>query len=589
MPLDGVLLNSVLTELQDTIIDGKIDKIHQPEKDEIHMTIRAKGENYRLLLSASPNYPRIHFTEQRKQNPDPPPMFCMLLRKHLTSGRIVNIVQPQFERIIELHIESKDELGDVTVKRLIIEIMGRHSNIILVDGNGKILDSIKHITDEISRVREVLPGKQYVVPPSHGKVNPLETDSQMLMQRFNQSQTDKKADRFLSDLFTGVSLQTAGEICFLAIGARDLGIQELSDEEKLKIIEAFKDFFQKVKNKEFQTVVLKDPSGMPRDIFPFPYFQYSSENQEHFASVSQALEYFYLEKDRKDRMHQRSAYLNKVLKQNLERCRKKLAVLQEELLEAENDEKYRLWGELITANIYQIPKGAKEVSLLNYYDPEGSSIIIPLDENKTAAKNAEAYFRKYNKAKKALEMISRQIEENQLEIQYLESLLHSLENCTDELEVNEIRQELIEEGYIKAGEKAKQKDRPSKTSKPHHFISSDGFDMYVGKNNHQNDMLTLKIAGPNDIWLHTKNIPGSHVIIKADGKKVPEKTLLEAGLLAATFSKGKQSSNVPVDYCPRKNVKKSSGAKPGMVIYENYKTMYITPSEEEVKKLKKIY
>jgi predicted ribosome quality control (RQC) complex YloA/Tae2 family protein len=307
---------------------------------------------------------------------------------------------------------------------------------------------------------------------------------------------------------------------------------------------------------------------------------------ERYSSVSEMLEAFYSERDRLERLQQRTSYLSKLLKANLERCQKKLALQLEELQQAKEADKFRLWGELLTANAHSIPKGLKEVTLVNYYDPNGSTITIPLDEKKSPIQNAQEYFKKYSKAKNTLDKVSKQIEESREEIDYLEALLESLEKCTEESDVEEVYQELAEQGYIK--KTTKEKRQAPAPSKPHHFISSDGFDIFVGKNNYQNDRLTLKTAGANDIWLHTKNIPGSHVIIKTGGRPVPENTLVEAALLAAYFSKGRNSSNVPVDYCPRKNVKKPSGAKPGMVIYEGYNTIYVTPSEEKIQSIKKL-
>lgn len=573
MALDGVLLNCIMEELEDKIIGGRIDKIHQPEKDEIHIGIRANNQNFKLLISASSNYPRIHLTMLQKSNPLSPPVFCMVLRKHLTGGRIVNIEQPDFERILILYIESRDELGDLATKRLIVEIMGRHSNIILVDENGVIIDSIKRITEEISRVRQVLPGIPYVFPPSQNKQNPLMQEHASLENILNSSEDAKKAARTIQNNFTGISRVTALEIA------------HRGETDSLPM--AFLEFFEKVKLKDFEPVLLKDETGRPKDIFPFPYFQYDLNLQESFESVSMALELFFDARDRMDRIRQRTSHLLKVLNTNLERAQKKLGILMEEYKAAQNADKYRLYGELITANIYQIPKGMEKVELVNYYDPNGSLVEIPLDKNKTPNQNAQAYFKKYNKAKNALIMIEQQIKETQEEIQYLDTQLDNLNKCTEESEIEEIRQELAQEGYIRLRSERK---RPKKIapSKPYHFLSSDGFHIYVGKNNTQNDRLTLKTAEPDDLWLHTKDIPGSHVIIKTQGKELPEQTLLEAGILAAYFSKAKNSTKVLVDYCPRKNVRKPSGAKPGMVIYENYRTMYVTPDEAVINSLKKI-
>ena len=573
MALDGVLLNCILEELKDTILGGRIDKIHQPEKDEIHIGIRAKNQNHRLLISASANYPRIHLTELQKSNPVTPPVFCMVLRKHLMGGRIINIEQPGFERIIILYIESRDELGDLSTKRLIIEIMGRHSNIILVDDKDFIIDSVKRITEEISRVRQVLPGNPYLFPPSQNKHNPLLQEPSKLDEILNTDKDTKKAARAIQNYFIGISRVTAKEIVHRG--------------EKSSLSKAFYNFFERVKSKDFDPVLLKDEAGRPIDIFPFPYYQYDIKLQKSFESVSLALEIFFHTRDKMDRMRQRTAHLFKVLNTNLERAQKKLGILMDEYNKAQNADKYRLYGELLTANLYQIPKGTEKVELVNYYDPNEGIIEIPLDKNKTPNQNAQAYFKKYNKAKNALIMIDKQLKETQNEIQYLDSQLDNLSKCTEESEIGEIRQELAQEGYIRLRSERKRSKKLA-PSKPYHFLSSDGFHIYVGKNNTQNDRLTLKTAEPEDLWLHTKEIPGSHVIVKTKGKDLPKQTLLEAGILAAYFSKAKNSTKVPVDYCSRKNVRKPSGAKPGMVIYENYQTMYVTPDESIINNLKKI-
>ncbi len=587
MAFDGILLNCVINELEEKILNGRIDKIYQPEKDEIIILIRNKGSNYRLLLSANPNNSRMHLTQISKDNPLSAPMFCMLLRKHLLGGRIINIEQPQFERIAVIHVKNKDELGDLTVKKLIIEIMGRHSNIILVDKTNKILDSIKHVSQEMSRVRQVLPGKQYIFPPSQGKQNPLAQDFGSVLEFIESSNTAQKPDKLISSGFTGISRVSAREIVFRAIGQKECSIKSLSPEEKSKLASSFIDFFEMIKTKNFHPCILKDDQERLIDVFPVLFYHYPLDYQKHFASISEALDLFYRERDKKDRMKQLSSNLFRVLNTNLERAQNKLGVLLEEMRDAEKAETYKLWGELITANIYNIPKGAEEVQLVNYYDENGATVSIPMDPKKSPAQNAQAYFKKYNKAKNAIEMVGKQIKETREEIIYIENQLHNLEKCTDEADIEEIREELIKEGYIKNNSRKKRPPKPT-PSKPHHFISSDGFDIFVGKNNAQNDRLTLKTASSEDIWMHTKDVPGSHVIIKTQGRSIPDSTLYEGAMLAAYFSKARTSSNVAVDYCPRKNVKKPRGARPGMVIYENYNTIYVTPSEAEIGKMRKV-
>ena len=575
MALDGVLLNGLSRELETELAGGRLDKIQQPEKDEIHLTLRNKGNNYRLLLSASASHPRIHLTEQSKTNPLVPPMFCMVLRKHLSNSRLISVQQPGMERILEIGFETIDELGDLTVKKLTIEIMGRHSNIILRNSDDHILDAIKHIDSSISRVREVLPGRMYTYPPSQGKTNPLEANGDHVSGQLLSSEPGSSPVNVLTRSYMGVSKVTAEELFYR------------SDQKLSGLPSTFVEFFNLVRNNQWQPVVFMDPAGKPMDIFPMVYTVYDIGSLKTFPSFSKAMDEFFRLRDGLERIRQRTTNLHRVIKNNLDRCHRKLGMQVEELEKAKGAENFRLFGELITSNIYQIPAGAEEVSVVNYYDPDSSIITIPLDPIKTSAQNAQSYFKKYNKARTVQEVQSRFMKETREEIQYLESISQNLSMCTDENDILEIQQELIQQGYLKEQKKGKKAKRKLPVSSPHHFLSSDGFEIFVGKNNIQNDLLTLKSSYPHDLWFHTKTIQGSHVIVKTNRQTIPETTLLEAANLAAYFSKGRSSANVPVDYCPRKNVKKPGGAKPGMVIYEQYNTIYITPSEEKVLAMKK--
>ncbi len=586
MALDGILLYGIAEELRKSLTGGRVEKVHQPEKDELHLLIRSQGENHKLLLSASANHARAHLTHIQKQNPITPPMFCMVLRKHLTGSRLISVKQPGMERILEFSFEGFNELGDVTVKTLTIEIMGRHSNIIFVDKEGKILDSVKHISEAISSVRQVLPGGVYAYPPSQGKLDPLTQDVESLLGVFSDWDKSVNLDRRIAESFTGISKQSAAEIMFRAYGGN--AMQTWDEASRGMLAKTFIDFFDEVRSFAFRPTLLIDDTQRPKDISPFPYHQYAHMQLNTYNTFVEALDTYYLERDKGDRISQRTAHMNKVIKINLDRCEKKLAIQEQDILDAQNAEKYRLYGELLTANIYSLPSGVSEVSVHNYYDPDGSNLVIPMDSTKNPQKNAQHYFKLYGKSKTTLEKQKKMRTMNLQEIQYLESLTEHLSKASNELEILEIRQELMREGYIKrAPVKGKGKLKKSPTSKPHQYLSSDGFDIYVGKNNFQNDELTLKFASGNDLWLHTKVIPGSHVIVKSQGQEVPATTLKEAALLAAYYSKGRMSQNVPVDYCPRKNVKKPGGAKPGMVIYDHYNTFYVTPSEEEIAALKK--
>lgn len=584
MAFDGIMLSSVVKELQSKIVGGRINKIYQPERDEIHIYIRANRQDYILYLSSSPNFPRIHLTQYTKPNPQTPPMFCMVLRKHLTNAKIVGIEQPKFDRICHIKVESIDELGDISIKTLAIEIMGRHSNIILFDTQRNIIDSIKRIPDTVSSVRQVLPGETYTLPPGKEKQNPLLEEGTTL-RNILMGVRPEQFSRAIFDNYMGISKISAKEIVYRALkdGNGEIDFREQID----RLCVSFLNFFDNVKESSFCPTILKDERGQYMDILPFTYIQYAPQLQESYDSPSQAIDIFYFERDKADRIRQHSSDLYKLLKRQLEHNENKLGIQRDELNRSKNADQYRLWGELITANIYQIPKGASEVALLNYYDPKGTSIIIPLDPNKTPAQNADRYFKKYTKLQNAYRQLSKQVADTVDEIKYIESQIENLNNCTEVLELEEIREELIQEGYIKKShKKSRKKKRKNEYSKPYHYISSDGYDIYVGKNNRQNDYLTLRMANNDDVWMHVKTIPGSHVVIKAQGTKIPNTTLEEGAMLAAYYSKGRHSSNVAVDYCFKKYVRKPSGARPGMVIYDNYSTVYVTPKEELIKTLK---
>ena len=576
MAFDGVLLYGLAKELEAALAGGRVDKIQQPEKDEIHLIIRSKGSNHKLVLSANASYPRIHLTRQSKTNPLSPPVFCMVLRKHLLGSRLIFINQPGMERILEIGFDTVDELGDQSRKTLVIETMGRHSNIILMDSNALVLDAIKHINHSISRIREVLPGRPYSYPPSQNKINPLTVEMVDVKRILQSTDPENRLANLLTRSYTGISKATAEEICYRG------------GEEPCKIAVSFMQFFQQVKDNDFQPTLLMDQSGKPRDIFPMVYTLYPPSLLKSCSSFSEALDDFFVMRDQMERLQQRSAQLHRIIKNNLERCYKKLALQKDELANAKSAKQYRLLGELITSNIHQIPTGAAEVTLLNYYDVNNAMITIPLDPTKTPAQNAQYYYKLYNKAQRVLKNQSRLIKETQEELDYLESISQHLSMSTHADEVSEIREELVRGGYIREQSKNRGVKKQSLLSKPHRFLSSDGFEILVGKNNIQNDQLTLKNARSNDLWLHTKNIHGSHVIVRTEGKPVPNTTILEAANLAAYYSKGHSSANVPVDYCLRKNVKKPGGAKPGMVIYEQHKTIYVTPSEAMVSSMDRL-
>lgn len=591
MSLDGIVVKSITDELQSLIIDGKIDKIYQPEQDEIALNIRNKGENFKLLMSASSNNPRIYITQSSKINPTNPPMFCMLLRKHLQGGKIISIHQPSLERILKIGIQNLDELGIMTTKELVIELMGKHSNIILIEKESKkIIDSIKRIPLSVSSVRQVLPGLEYKLPPSQDKFNPIEINKGKFCDILPSSIKPIQVYKYLYSTFIGLSPLIAKEICYNANIEDTKDINLLTEKEINNLYASFEKIYDAVKNSKFTPIMIKSKNGF--DVIAFSSVilsQYGNLPIVKYNSVSCLLEDFYNIRDKMDRIKQKSTDLRKLVSNKYERALNKLAKQKDELIQANKREKYKIYGDLITANMYRIERKQSEIELENYYSQNLEKVKIKLNPSLSPSQNAQKYYKKYNKLKNAHEVVSEQLIKTQEEVQYFENILLSLDNCTEVNELDEIREELQNEGYIKRSvSKNKKKDSKSHTSRPHHFISTDGCEIFVGKNNKQNDYLTLKIANKEDLWMHTKDIPGSHVIIKSKNNTIPESSIVEGALLAAYYSKAKMSSNVPIDYTEKKNVKKPNGAKPGMVIYDYYNTIYVTPESEVVNKIKKI-
>lgn len=586
MALDGLVIHCIVNELNKKLLGGKIDKVYQPENDEVVLHIRNNKENFKLVLSCSASNPRVYLANNyKKENPINAPMFCMLFRKYIQGGNIVNISQIGFERIIKISVESFDELKEKTTKDIIIEIMGRHSNIILTHSlDNKIIDSAKRIPPSVSRVRQILPGQTYVLPPKQDKLNPIDEVS---LNLFVDTLTSFNGPIFkaIYSKFLGVSPVIAKEICFRANIDENTLIDEISSNDISKVYKEFHNLFKFINNNIYNPSMIIDESiDKVLDFSCINLSQFSNLSIINDDSISKILENYYATKDIKDRIHQRSSDLRKSISIKLDRLYNKLNKQEKELIESENAEIYKIKGELITSYIYMIEKGMKSVEVANFYDPEYKNITISLNPNFTPSENAQKYFKKYNKMKTAKKEITSQIEITKEEINYLENIILSIENCENLAELMDIREELSKVGYLKAKNNSKKETKL--TTKPHEFISSNGFKILVGKNNKQNDNLTLKIASNEDIWMHTKNIPGSHVIIKTEGKEVPDETIFEGAMLAAFFSKSKMSSQVPVDYTKKKNVKKPNGSKPGMVIYETNSTIYVTPTEELVAKLK---
>ncbi|WP_101772654.1 Rqc2 family fibronectin-binding protein [Peptostreptococcus faecalis] len=585
MSFDGIVVNSLSRELKKTLGNSKIDKVYQPEKDEICLKIRARQESYKLVISASASNPRTYLADMyEKTNPKKAPVFCMTLRKHIQGGIITDIEQVDFERIIKISVESYDELKEKTLKYLFVEIMGKHSNIILVSHSGKIIDSIKRIPLSVSRLRQVLPGAEYELPPSQNKLNPLKKIS---VEEFKTLL--KEDDNIVKSLYSnilGISPLVAKEVCFRSGVSVDSKINEISLSKFNEIMSIVEGIFDDLKNDiDYPNMIIDTKKDKIVEFSSIELKQYQDMSDIKDDSISAIIEQYYLKKDIKDRLNQKSSSMKKSISLRLDRVNNKIKKQLKELRESENAHVYKTKGELITSYIYMIKKGMESVEVLNFYD-ENNPIMIKLNPNLSPSENAQKYFKKYNKLKNANEELTKLLIINKEESEYLDNILLSIDNSENSQELKEIREELVREGYLKS------RNMPKKNNKPKtvimKYLSSNGNTIMVGRNNKQNDYLTLKMADNDDYWFHTKDIPGSHVLLKCAGKQVNDEEIKEAATLAAYYSKAKMSSNVPIDYTRKKNVKKPSGAKPGMVIYEKNKTVYVTPSDEEKAKIKKI-
>lgn len=579
MPFDGIALRAVAAELREKLTGGRVEKVSQPERDELHLIIRNQYQNYRLLLSATANFPRAHLSRINKPNPDKAPMFCMLLRKHLIGGKVLSVSQPGMERVLDITFGVLDELGRPGELTLHAEIMGRHSNLVLTDERNVILDSIKRVTEEKSRVREVLPGLAYVSPPSQGKRDLLVMEREELATILA---VEKPMFQALCDGLAGLAQPTAREMLRLCGCDPAVAFGELSEQARQAALDGLWQQVQRVRANDFHPVVLL-MGGEASDFLPFADSAGAGVPND---SMSEAVEAFYAARDSRERLRQNSANMVAVLTTALNRARKKLEKQAEGFTQSEGLETYRLKGELLMASLHLSARGAAAVEVPNYYDENGGTLTVELDPALSAADNAQRYYKRYNKAKSALDNLKVQMEATREEIAYLESQLTNIELSAAEAELDEIRAELVREGFLRdAAARSRKKSAPGQ---PHHYVSGDGHDIYVGRNNTQNDALTMKFARNDDIWLHTKEIPGSHVIIRAVGGAVSDAALNDGALLAAWYSKARASSGVPVDYTQRRNVKKPNGSRPGFVIYLTNRTIVVTPDEERVKALKQI-
>lgn len=580
MALDGIFIHSILQELKSKLLGGKVEKVNQPEKDEIILTIRNEKTLYKLLISSSSIYPKIHITDKNKKNPLQPPMFCMILRKYLNSSKLINISQLDTDRVIFLDFQSLNELGFDNIYTLVIEIMGKHSNITLIRKKDTIImDSIKHITPEINSIRSLFPGIKYIFPPISNKLNPFcykREEFKHVLQ--NMKFLDNKS---FSKIFTGVSTSFSKELYHM-LSELKLSELDIFKESTITVLHGFcSKIFSKFKNNEFYfAYYTKD--GKMKDFYCSKLTYLKDCVEVHYSTPSKLIDDFYYEKDKADRLNSKSSDMQKLININLERCNKKIKILMENLKDCKNKDTYRIQGELLTSNIYNIHKGDSKIKVQNYYSNILEYITIKLDINKTPSENIQSYFKKYNKLKKTEKAAEEQLKIAKEEIEYLNSVLINIKNSDSYDHIEEIKRELMETGYIKFKKSTNKKK--TKAFKPAKFISSDGIEIYVGKNNLQNDYLTLKFADKRDLWFHTKNTAGSHVIVKNFGK-VPDKTLEEAASLAAYYSKARNSSKVAVDYTEVRNMHKPNGAKPGMVIYYSNKTIYITPEKPSIEQI----
>lgn len=579
MALDGIVISNLVHELNTTILGAKISKIAQPENDELLLTIKGPLGQFRLLLSASASLPFIYLTEQNKPSPLTAPTFCMVLRKHISNGKITNIFQPNMERIIHFEIEHLNELGDLCKKILIIELMGKHSNIIFCDENGKIIDSIKRVSGIMSSLREVLPGKDYFVANTQiDKLNPLLINKETFIDTIKNKPLSITKAIYTS--FIGISPLIANEIAYRSDVDGDYPVASLTDNQLLHLSNHFCWIMDEIKGQQFLPTIIRNGKE-PIEFSGIDMKQYSDYSKETYSSISKVLEVFYAEKNTYTRIRQKSVDLRKVVSNALERNNKKYQIQIKQLKDSEKKDKYKLYGELIQAFGYGLPEGATVLEAENYYN-NNEIIKIPLDPLLSPMENSKKYFERYGKLKRTAEATSILLNETKAEIAHLESIQNALDIALSADDLIQIKEELAEYGFIKkhfSGKKVKSK------SKPFHYRSSDGYDIYVGKNNYQNEELTFKIATGNDWWFHAKGIPGSHVVVKSNNEELPDRVFEEAGKLAGFYSKGRDNDKIEIDYLQKKNIKKPNGSAPGFVVYYTNYSLIVNPDISNIELL----
>ncbi len=576
MALDGLVISNIADELSQSLTGGRINKISQPESDAVIFSIKNNGTSRRLLISANPTVPLIYLTGSNPVNPPAAPNFCMLLRKHLSGGKITGISQPGMERILHITVEHPDEMGDVSQKILIVELMGRHSNIILCQPDMTIIDSIKHIPSNVSSLREVLPGRPYFIAATQHKLDPVTvTKDQFTETVFSQPMPLGKA---VYSSLTGISPLIAEEICFRASLDSSVSARTLSEAEQLHLYGTFSRLMDDITGHRYYPNIVYQ-NGTPKEFSCVKLKCYGDLEVTEYDSISEVLEQYYSQRDAASRIRQRSSDLRKTVGTALDRCRKKYDLQQKQLKDTEERDRYRVYGELINTYGYSCEPGDETLECVDYYTNE--TVLIPLDPKLSAHENSLKYFEKYSKLKRTYDALSVQIPETEQELEHLDSISTSLDIAVSADDLAQIREELIKYGYMKRRSSAKgkmnTKDKKSRGAKikstPFHFVSSDGFHMYAGKNNTQNEELTFKFASGSDWWFHAKDMPGSHVIVKAEGRQVPQTTFEEAARLAAWFSKGRGAGKTEVDYVQKKELRKTPGGPPGFVIYHTNSSM----------------
>ncbi|MBS4959295.1 MAG: NFACT family protein [Clostridiales bacterium] len=588
MALDGIAVAAVTAELKKELLGGRIDKIYQPRKDEVIVSVRSLGQTRWVLFSASASHPRLQLCGRPTSNPETAPMFCMTLRKHIAGGKIVQITQPNFERIVQVHILGMNEMGDMVEKCLTIEMMGKYSNLILIDEKGTVIDAIRRVSHFTSSVREVLPGKAYCFPPGQGKENPLQMEKESFLKHFAEGD-GRNIQSILYLSYTGISPVCAAELCYRAGIDPTAHPSEVSWARLEDLYVYFRDMMDLTIGEQFQPEIAVDKkTEVPAEFFAFGLTQYETGLKRiSYTSMSALLEDFYGERDNKNYIRQKAHDMRRIVVNSMDRLTRKEKLQQKALKETERMEEWRHKGEVLTSTLYLVEQGAKEAVLPDYF--VGGDIRISLDPQKTPAENAQKYFAQYNKAKRTRAALAQMAEQNAVEMAYLEGVLVAIDQAADESDLAEIQAELAAEGLMKAKTEKKGRGKKIPKSQPMHFVSSDGYDIFVGKSNTQNDVLTMKTAESTDLWFHTKQIPGSHVIVRTRGEEnPPDRTKEEAAVLAAYFSRAQQSGSlVAVDYTPRKFIRKPKGAKPGMVVYDTNQTAYVLPEEGVVNRLRK--